>query len=424
VSPADAPGDIIVRAVRGIAFADAKGVCVRLTVVAVLMLGLAAAAGAQPPEPPPENGALRLGALTLRPGIGLESVGYNSNILNRPDDPQDDITWLLRPSLDVWARVWRVRVQAHGTLYATWFREHTDEQSLDGSQSLRLEAPVLHRLSVFASDSWVQTRDFVDPEIYVRARRVGRATSLGGALRIGNRTTIDLSGTRSRIDFDSTAELLDTTLEQTLDRRVNEVALGMRYRLTPLTTLLVTGNLQGDRFDYIPARDADSTRVQVGVSLTRPAWLSGDARVGYVRFNARQAGARDTNTVIAALDVSRPLGDATTIGARVDRDLAASFRVEEQYYVVTSVTGSIARRLSKAWSVNGSVGRQWLAYDGSDGETDPASDVLTTVGAGVDYRIWRSIVVGADADFHVGRATRPPGTRERLRVNASIQYGF
>jgi hypothetical protein len=52
-----------------------------------------------------------------------------------------------------------------------------------------------------------------------------------------------------------------SSLRDVLDRRTDALGAEFRYSMTPLTTFVLSGERSYDRFEFTPARDAESTRI-------------------------------------------------------------------------------------------------------------------------------------------------------------------
>jgi hypothetical protein len=395
-----------------------------LALLTALMVGAAANVSAQVPDRADDRG-WRFGSVLLKPAIGVDGVGFNSNILNETDDPKKDFTARVRPSLDIVARLSRMTFQAHGALGWSWYRRHAEQRSLDGDRTFRLELPI-HRVTLHASDALVQTRDLYDPEIDLRALRTERANAAGAELRIGGRTRFDVSVRRSTMAFAAASELFGTRLQETLNRRTDRVAAQARYRATPLTTVVFSGSAEHERFAFLRERDADSLRALAGFDFARPAWLSGSARVGYARFIPVMSADPAFSAVVAAIDVERPVSDLLTVQVAVNRSIAPSFRLSDRYYVVTGVSGALIRQLSARVRVTAGAGRQRLSYRRTtERRADaPGSDVLTTGRAGIAYRATSLLTIGVNGDYYVRRTPPAVVSRDRLRLTTSLQLGY
>lgn len=126
-----------------------------------------------------------------------------------------------------------------------------------------------------------------------------------------------MAGRWSGVEFDADAVFLGTPLAEVLNRDTNAVSTAVRYRLTPLTTLLITGEASRDRFTLSPERDADSLLLLPGAELNHRALISG-AHVGYRRVRPLDDRVPKISGVVRARRVYRPLGvvPAGTAGQR------------------------------------------------------------------------------------------------------------
>ncbi len=80
-------------------------------------------------------------------------------------------------------------------------------------------------------------------------------------------------------------------------RRPTSSAAGARFRLTPFTSLTAVAEIQRDRFETSPERDADSLRLAPSVEFDNGAALTGRAQAGYRVFRPLSACARGLRRV-------------------------------------------------------------------------------------------------------------------------------
>ena len=110
----------------------------------------------------------------------------------------------------------------------------------------------------------------------------------------------------------------------------------------------------------------------------------------------------------------------------VNRDLTYSFEPAEPYYALTDSTLTVTQRITYVWDVVGRAGRQSLAYRrfGSSGQPGKRVDHGALLGAGVGYRVGKTVRVGVDANYYRrDSSSQILRDYEGLRVGASVSYG-
>jgi hypothetical protein len=376
-------------------------------------------------EDPSSTARLRLGPLAVTPSIALTNLGIDTNVFNEERQPKRDFTATLAPQAEAWLRLGRARLSSRTRAEYVYFQKYVGERSVNTDSQVRLELP-LNRVRPFVEASFLNSRQRPGYEIDARARRIEESMMLGGEIRILGKTWLELAGHRSRVDFDADAEFRGTRLRDVLNRDVERVSAALRYRLTPLTTIILVADAQRDRFDLSPARDSKSLRIIPGVEFAPRALVSGRAFLGYRRFDALGAGVPDTGGLNASVDLGYALRGFTRFAVRAERDVSYSFEVSEPYYLLTGISGSVTQVITRSWDVKVTGGHQRLDYR-SIAVRDARStrvDRLVSYGAGVGYRITRGTRLGLDVDYFRRQTDLAARQYEGLRAGTSITYGL
>jgi hypothetical protein len=392
-----------------------------------LFMSLASVASAQDrpvPEDPGESARFQWGALRFTPSIALSSLGVDSNVFNTTDDPRRDTTAALGPAVNLWLKVGPARLSGKTSGQYLYFKTYDSQRAWNTNDNLRIDLP-LARLKPFLIGNYVNTRDRPGFEIDSRARSATNTVTLGTDLRLSGKTTFVLSGSRTTTAFDQHETFLGAALAQALNRRSDIERLQFRYALTPLTTLVVNNDAIQDRFDFEPARDADSFRVLPGFEFKPSALISGAVAVGFRHFNARDETFPDFNGVVASVDARYTLA-ATQFQAQIHRDLAFSFEAANPYYALTDVNVAVTERITQAWDIIGRAGTQKLDYrqiQTSVVSTRPA-DKGRLYGLGIGYRLGETARLGLDVNYVVRRSPETLRQYEGFRVGATVSYGL
>ena len=139
------------------------------------------------------------------------------------------------------------------------------------------------RVTPWLTGSLIAGRQRLGYEIDLRYRGTTRQFGGGVDVRVAGRTRVGLSAGRITYDHEP-ADFLGSNLREVLDRRSGSFGLQLRHALTPLTTLVVSGERARERFEFTPARNANSSRIDAGFDLSPFALIAGRGRVGYRRF--------------------------------------------------------------------------------------------------------------------------------------------
>jgi hypothetical protein len=233
------------------------------------------------------------------------------------------------------------------------------------------------------------------------------------------------------VRYDEDARFDGTDLQHTLNRTTTGIQGEARHRLTPFTTIAVRFDNFLDRFEFSPARDARSVRVMPGVEFSPRALLTGRAYVGRRTFTPlRPDMVPGFNGLIAELNLSYTLLDATSFGVTYQRDLTYSYEVQQPYFIDHSVGGSIRRALGSRFDVRLSVDRHRYAYQDRFGvpgivavpqRVDDTWNVVDSVG----HRMGRQTRIGFGVSYWTrGSTTHRFRDYDNLRIGTSATYGF
>jgi hypothetical protein len=335
-----------------------------IALMAALLSSLPAAA--QTSEEAPTGARLRLGPLQLRPSVLLQDVGIDSNVFNsltttaRPQK-EWDFTFALTPAVDGTAGSQRARLLFHAATDFVYFARHESERG--ANQDVNATGVYsLGRLTLSGGGSYWNTRRRPNEEIDERARRTEMSGSFNARVALFGRIGA-VAGTRmARTRYDSQATFDNTLLAETLNRQIRVHYGGVRYALTPLTTLTATAELGHERFPRSPLRDSDSVAAYGGVEFNPRAILSGAARVGYQRFRPAGSVLPPFVGVVGSVDIAYRVYESTVVGVTVDRRPAYSYEQLAPYYIWEGAGVSLVRGLTSTFKLDVRARRLWYRY--------------------------------------------------------------
>lgn len=390
----------------------------------VLLIGRADSVSAQTLDDPIERARLQLGPLGLTPSIALTSFGVDSNVFNEFEDPKSDFRFTVSPQLDAWLRAGRARLFVAARSDLWYFNHYSSERSADTAVNTRFEVRGA-RVTPWVTGSFMSGRQRLGYEIDLRYRGVTRQFGGGVDVRAGGRTLLGVSIGRVNYDHEP-ADFLGSNLREVLDRRMDSVGLQVRYALTPLTTFVVSGERARDRFEFMPERNANSSRIDAGFDLSPFALIGGRGRIGYRRLTGTTGALPAYSGVVASVAVSSTVRSRTHVEVATQRDVTYSWELLYPYYVLTGGAVTVTPQLTPRWDVRGRVGIYHLAYRataGVPGLQQDRVDRFQMFGAGVGYRLSRDVRVGIDVDRE--RRTSPVRRRayEGFRTGISVTYG-
>jgi hypothetical protein len=388
-----------------------------------LLVALASPARGQDVPTPEESARFHFGPIRFTPVLNITHLGVDSNVFNEADNPKSDNTAVFGPLADYWIKLGRGRLIGQTKMDYFYFREYDTQRSFGTTNRLRLEVP-LARLVPFAAGEYTNTRQRTGYEIDARARRTLAGGRAGVDFLLGARTRLRAVAGTEQHRFSSDDTFLGETLGRRLDRDATTFGLSVHRSVTPLTTWIVEGEQQHDRFTLSPERDADALKVVTGFEFKPFALVSGKAVIGYRQFNTTSTVVPNYTGPVASADLGYVFR-ATRLTARVARDVTYSFEALEPYYLLTDLGFTVTQRLNRRWDVVGRAARQALDYKAVGVLTAPdRTDRARQVGGGVGYHVGEIMRLGLDTEFASRRSPITNRSYDGWRSGLSITYGM
>ena len=392
--------------------------------VMLTMLGTQRLA-AQAPPVLPSTRVLQAGPASLYPAISLRDVGTDSNVYNDGTAPKEDFTYKVTPRLYAVVPIGGTRFVGSGSGDFVYYRTYTDQQSVNASFNGRYEV-VEARFKPFASASFATHRERQGMEIDVRARQTQTMVMLGIDVELTPLTSLTASVRRERTAWDEDAQYFGVSLAEQLNSSTDILGAGVRYRPTPFTSLTTVAEIQRDRFEMAPERDADSLRLAPSVEFDNGSALTGRAQAGYRVFRPLNASLEGYDGFVASAGLRYAFADVTRVYLDGGHDVKYSFDPLQPYYLESGLRVRLIQRIAGPFE-GVAIGERWhLQHQRVGGQSfDGREEYTTTVGGGVGFRLTREMEI----TFTVDRTTRTssaPVARafERRRVLASVSYGL
>ncbi len=381
-------------------------------------------AKAAPPDRP---------AFLLRPSITLNDVGIDTNILGTAVDPQRDTIGHVRLRAEPSLETGPLSLNGIAAVGLSYFDQHTEQRSVDTTDAFTLDFR-LNRVTLYSSDSYLRTRDIFSPELDARLPRTEKTFEGGVNVQVTGKTQIGAGFRHAKFDF-AADSLAPVDLRDALSRAEDTVMASLRDAVTPLTTIVVAGDVEHDRFDFSSFRNGNGVRILSGLEFAPTAFVSGKAYVGYRTRTSSDGSYPDAGTVVASLDLGYNPWEPIRFGMKIERDLDHSYMAAERYYIVTGLTGSVTARIADGWELGATAGRQRLEYGASTlpviplagltlADTTPWAEHIVHLGGTVAYRIAPEAVLRFNADYDRRDSALAVRTYNRLRLVSSFTFGF
>ncbi|HEX7794361.1 MAG TPA: outer membrane beta-barrel protein [Vicinamibacterales bacterium] len=396
----------------------------RVIVLVLLLLLAAVRAFAQEQADPSQQGRFQWGAIRFTPGIAITDVGFDSNIFNGRD-ALGDTTAGIGPAINLWTNLGPVRISEKSSGQYLYFKEYDNQRSWNTTNEAKIEWPMT-RLRPFAVAGYANAKQRPSFDIDTRVRAVANLATVGTDVIFSSRTTLVLSGTRTTTAFGQKEIFLGSDLANALNRHSDTEQLELKYRLTPLTTLVVASDAVQDRFENDRLRNTDSIAIRPRFEFKPFALIAGSVSVGYRHFNVLNDRVQDYQGPVANVDASYTLTTSTQIHGTVSRDIVFSYDENFPYFALTNSGVTITQRIAGSWDVVTRGAWQTLGYRTlTTGVADvPLDERGKMYGLGVGYRLGESFRIGFDANYYRRRSQASARNFDGLRAGMSLTYGI
>ena len=363
-----------------------------------------AAAAAQPFDE--ETSETAAGGLTWNPSAALTTLGYDSNVLNDYEDPKSDFVAAVRTGLRPSWHAGPAVVEGEAALEYDYYATFARERGVDAIGRGRVSLP-LSRFRLHAAGAYYNVKERFNNEVDDRARHSTREASAGVDIALGALTALTLTGVQRGISFDEHSPD-EARLGQMLDRMERAVSAGLRYELTPLTTLTAAVSHGTHRFQFSPDRDGERTSVDTTVELADDALVGGHGTIAWRRVTVHNPIVPPFRGFAGSAGLSARLGGSTRVGVGARRDVTFSVGEVLPYYVESAVGGSVGRALGERFDLGFRVERVRLEYVRLLDALDPGGyhERVTILGGSIGYRT----PSGLQITFHVDSRRRRTST--------------
>ena len=338
---------------------------------------------------PREAPSIQLGPIDLYPTLQIVDAGKDSNVFEEAQNPKEDYTLTVQSRALAVMKLGLNEVMASTGADYVWFQQYKQERSSNAQYALRLNLSA-GRLKPFIGAERTRDRRRPTPEIDVRARRLERAAVVGSNFNMTERTALTATAQIDDSSYQEGERFRGVDLAQALSRSIRTYSSGVRYALTPFTTLVVTGSYEIIVFQQSHIRDAKAYSVDSTWEFSPDAALRGRVTAGMQIFKpvnpelAEYKGPR----FVAGLNWS--LSDVTSLDIVGTRNVSYSYKDTEPYYLLTGGRVTVIQRVAGPFDVQGSIERQYLSYRWSVGNrtsADLQDDTTDTIGGGIAINI-------------------------------------
>ncbi len=377
---------------------------------------------------PREQAQIAYGPLSVYPRFQILDAGSDSNVFNDGQNPKDDYTATLVSRALVVARLGSNELLASAGSDYQWFQQYASERSSNGSYAMRLNLST-SRLKPFVGGERTRTRTRPNAEIDARARRLVDRVLAGASVGMTERTALTVSGEASRTSYDEGQRFLGADLATALNSTTRAAAAGLRYSITPLTTIRFEGAYREDIFPESHLRDATTYSFSPTVEFDPDAVIHGSFSAGVARFVPKDTRFDRYTGPTFEGGLSWILFGRTGVDVHAARGVSYSYQDENPYYLSTRLAVSVTERLFGPVSLQGGAGRQYLSYrwqSGSLAAPTPSDRTISeSFSGGVLLQLPHALSVGLSAEHARRRSELDSGldyAGTRLLTSLTIGY--
>ena len=336
-----------------------------LTLALAISLAQPAVAQELPrPAPTPHPfGQLRVGSLSFTPTAKLTNIGFDTNVFDfsGTERRSPDFTATLEPGVETRMTTPRLDARVASTVSLVYYRKYASERAVNPRIDAIVDQRMSSRLSLYGKGAFGFAKERAGFEIESRPRSLSHATTVGA--RIGDRKLeLDVHGSYGGVAYDPNALFLNVKLAETLNRTHGGGGAGLKFRLSPYTSLTALVDATATRFELSPLRDTNSYLGSMGVEFHPRAMISGTAGIGYRVLNPTSALNPNFAGFTPRAGLTYTLRDVLTVGVGAQRDVEHSFYAERPYFLYTLYEGSIRQAVFHHLDVGGSLQYTTLDY--------------------------------------------------------------
>jgi hypothetical protein len=398
---------------------------VRVSAVLTALLVASDAAAQQGSPQLPETREFRSGNVSVFPTVAVRDVGTDSNVYNDATGPKGDFTYTVTPRVYLVAPIANTRLVARGLGNLVYYRTYSDQQSINALVDGRYEV-VSPGFRPFVSAGVADRRERQGYEIDLRARQIQSTASVGFDADVTALTAVTAWVGRETTAWSRDEQYLGVSLAEQLDRTNTSFAGGIRFRVTPLTTVVTAVEIERDRFDRSPLRDANSVRVGPSVDFDTSAAITGHAKVGYQAFSPLSQGLPHYRGLAASAALQYVFQDATELQVDADRDVDYSYDALRPYYLQSGGRLTVIQRVLGPFRAIAIGERRNLSHQVPGGLSfDGEHEITSTLGGGIAIQRGRQVRFTLTYERTRRTSSESAGREyERRRLLGSMSYGL
>jgi len=390
---------------------------------AVLLSAGVAPAAAQAVEATRPDAPLYAGPLQLFPAFTIREIGIDSNVYNDSQVQREDFTYTVSPMLRAVLPIGASRLTTAGGLDFRYFQRLKDQQSTSGWLNAQFEAGS-GRVRPFGAAGLVRSHQRGGYDVDTRALSVATQARVGAFVALTPVTSLTGWVVHETTRFPRGEWFDGVPLGEQLDRAMRGTATGLRFDLTPFTSITSAIEIEKIRFTHVPLRDANSFRFAPMVQFTKGAIIEGQASAGFRDFRPVDPSLAPYRGFVASVTLGFTLLNVTRVEGHAANDVQFSYNEAEPLYLDAGGRVTVTHKVGGPFEAIVIGGRQRLRYQSREGPSfDGRIEFVTMAGGGIG--IWASehlrLTFTADREERESE-TSMQRNYTRHRVLGSVSY--
>jgi hypothetical protein len=368
----------------------------------------------------PTVGTVKIGLVSLAPGLVIRELGWDDNVFGEPVDPKEDFVASIAPDVAAFTRLRFLQLSAYGGGIFNYFQTYDQERSVGHNVRARADI-LLSRVRPFVAGGRARSRTRPNGEIDVRADRLEEEISGGVAFDISRYGVVYGAASRLSTKFRDAFED-GVNLALTLNRDTYQYSGGVRTELTPFLAMTVAAGYIEDKFRADPIRNADSRQLTVNFRIAPQAVVSGQVMVGVNDFKPVHPDVRPFRGLIAEAAIVYPFLEVGRLGIEATRRNEFSFDAEDAYFIDNTIGLSYTHRLFGGADAQVKGTKSWFDYGFTP--TSPArQDTLDLAAGSVGYNLQNRTRISVNYEYSRRSSPQLP-ERNYDRRRAFLAWSF
>jgi hypothetical protein len=377
---------------------------------------------------PREAAQVEFGSLSLYPSMQILDAGIDDNVFNDGSAPERDYTLTFAARVLAAVRLGSNELLGQVGSDYVWFKQFSSERSGNAQYAMRFNLSA-SRFKPFIGAEHVRTSARRSPEIDARARRTDQSVLGGLAFDLTPRTSLTASTRIDSSNYDEGEIFRGVALADALNRSGRGGDAGVRYAVTPLTTLAVTAGYEEQTFEQSHVRDLKRYTVGPSVEFSPEAAIRGRVVTAFEVFKPEDPTLAERKGFAYQALVNWSLYGRTEFDLGAGRNISYSYQDTEPYYLLTNVRLVVSQPIGLGLELYGGGDWEHMAYrwsqdaDPSFSESDRV-DTLAALNGGVGVRLGRGVHIRVGVERTRRKSIEDPLQNfTRTRILSSVTLG-